>query len=65
MPETQVYSITRTGFSGLCRDSIVIEGEPEQVMKALGDIPHTGDTERLLPRSRRYCGRLEELGILV
>lgn len=61
MPETQVYSITRTGFSGLCRDSIVIEGEPEQVMKALGDIPHTGDTERLLPRSRRYCGRLEEL----
>ena len=61
MPETQVFSITRTGFSGLCRDSIVIEGEPEQVMKALGDVPHTGDTERLLARSRRYCGRVEEL----
>ena len=61
MPETQVYSITRTGFSGLCRESFVIEGEPEQVMKALGDVPHTGDTERLLTRSRRYSGKVEEL----
>lgn len=61
MPDTQVYSITRTGFSGLCRDSIVIEGEPEQIMKALGDVPHTGDTENLLNRGRRYCGKVEEL----
>ena len=61
MPDTQVYSITRTGFSGLCRESVVIEGEPEQIMKALGDVPHVGDTEKLLPRSRRYHGKIEEL----
>lgn len=60
MPETEVYSITRTGFSGLNRPSTVIEGEPEQIMKALGDVPCIGDTERLLPRSRHNAGRTEE-----
>lgn len=61
MPETKVFSITRTGFAGLCRESSVIEGDPEQIMKALGDIPHIGDTERILPKSRGYAGRVEEL----
>ncbi len=60
LPETEVFSITRTGFSGLCRRSSVIEGEPEQIMKALGDVPHVGDTERLLARSRHTAGRNEE-----
>lgn len=60
LPETEVFSITRTGFSGLCRKSTVIEGEPEQIMKALGDVPHVGDTERLLNRSRHTAGRDEE-----
>ena len=60
LPETEVFSITRTGFSGLCRKSTVIEGEPEQIMKALGDVPHVGDTERLLARSRHTAGRSEE-----
>ena len=61
MPGTEVFSITRTGFSGLCRKSTVIEGELEQVMKALGDVPHIGDTQGLMQRSRRSAGRLEEL----
>ena len=60
LPDTEVFSITRTGFSGLCRKSTVIEGEPEQIMKALGDVPHVGDTERLLARSRHTAGRCEE-----
>lgn len=60
LPETEVFSITRTGFSGLRRKSTVIEGEPEQIMKSLGDVPHIGDTERLLPRSRHAAGRSEE-----
>lgn len=60
LPDTEVFSITRTGFSGLCRKSTVIEGEPEQIMKALGDVPHVGDTERLLARSRHTAGRNEE-----
>ncbi len=61
MPEVEVFSLTRTGFSGLCRRSHVVEGELEQIMKALGDVPHVGDTERLMPRSRHASGRLEEL----
>ena len=61
MPEVEVFSLTRTGFSGLCRKSHVIEGDLEQIMKALGDVPHVGDTQRLLPRSRHHAGRVEEL----
>ncbi len=61
LPETEVFSITRTGFSGLCRKSHVIEGELEQIMKALGDVPHVGDTERLQPLSRRLAGQVEEM----
>lgn len=60
MPNTEVFSITRSGFSGLNRRSTVIEGDPEQIMKALGDVPTVGDTERLLPRSRHAVGRMEE-----
>ncbi len=60
LPNTEIFSITRTGFSGLCRKSHVIEGELEQVMKALGDVPHVGDTERLLSISRRTEGQIEE-----
>ena len=61
MPQIEVFSITRTGFSGLSRKSNVVEGELEQVMKALGDVPHVGDTERLLSRSRHTAARIEEL----
>ncbi len=60
MPQTEVFSVTRTGFSGLNRKSTVIEGDPEQIMKALGDVPTIGDTERLLPRARHAAGRMEE-----
>lgn len=60
MPEVEVFSITRTGFSGLCRKSTVIEGDLEQIMKALGEIPHLGDTDHLLQHSRKQTGRMEE-----
>lgn len=61
LPQTSVYSLTRTGFSGLNRKSNVVEGELEQIMKALGDVPHVGDTEKLLNRSRRIANQVEEL----
>ncbi len=61
LPQTEVYSVTRSGFSGLSRKSTVIEGELEQIMKALGDVPHVGDAGRLLSFGRQISGRCEEL----
>lgn len=61
MPDTDVFSITRSGFSGLRRSSEVIEGDPEQIMKALGDVRAVGDTLGLLQHARKYAGRMEEL----
>ena len=60
LPGTEVYSITRSGFSGLRRPSFVTEGELEQIMRALDEIPHVGDVVGLLPRARKYAARLHE-----
>lgn len=61
LSDTDVYSLTRTGFSGLRRASEVIEGDLEQIMKAMGDVNAVGDTMGLLTRARKYAGRVEEL----
>ena len=61
MPGTRVFSITRAGFSGLKRSSVVIEGEPEQIVKALDDVPHVGDSAGYHTRGNRYAARVEEL----
>lgn len=58
---TSVFSITRSGFSGLRRPSSLIEGDPEQIMKALDDVPHVGDPLRYLPRSRSIAAQIDEL----
>ena len=57
---TEVYSLTRTGFSGLRRSSVVMEGNLDQMMRALGEIPHMDDVQELLPRARKHAARLEE-----
>lgn len=61
MPDTRVYSITRAGFPGLKRPSVTIEGEPEQVVRALDDVPHVGDHAGYLSQGKRYTARVEEL----
>ncbi len=61
MPGTDVFSITRAGFSGLQRPSCVIEGEPEQIVKALDDVPRVGDPLDYFSASRRFAGKWEEL----
>ncbi|MFI3244534.1 MAG: thiamine pyrophosphate-binding protein [Akkermansia sp.] len=61
LPQTEVFSITRSGFAGLQRDSHVIEGDLEQIMKAVGDIPHLYLEESLMSRSRRLAAGVEEL----
>lgn len=60
LPDTEVFSITRSGFAGLRRPSEVIEGDPEQIMKAMGDISSVGDTMGLIPKSRKVLAHLEE-----
>lgn len=60
MPEIEVFSLSRSGFSGLRRPSVVMEGDLEQIMKALGDVPHVGDVLGLLPRARKVAARMEE-----
>ncbi len=61
LPQTEVFSITRSGFAGLQRESHVIEGDLEQIMKAIGDIPHLFPEEELMSQSRRYSAGVEEL----
>lgn len=61
MPKVDVYSVTRSGFAGLRRPSHVFEGDIEQIMQALGDIPRRHDPTGLLTLSRRRAAHLEEL----
>lgn len=61
MPKVEVYSVSRTGFAGLRRPSHVFEGDIEQIMQALGDIPRRHDPTGLLTLSRRRAARIEEL----
>ncbi len=61
IPQTNVFSITRAGFSGLQRPSCVIEGEPEQIVKALDDVVRVGDPYDYFSASRKNSGLREEL----
>ncbi len=61
MPQTEVFSVTRSGFAGLQRESHVIEGDLEQIMKAVGDIPHLYPERELMALSRQYSAKVEEL----
>lgn len=61
LPDTEVFSLTRTGLPGLARPSHVIEGDMEQIMRALGDVPHLGDTTDLRKLSHRREALIEEL----
>lgn len=60
-PEIEVLSVTRTGFSGLARDSRVIAGRVCDVIRGMGEAPVIGDVLDLLPASLRREGCLEEL----
>ncbi len=61
IPRTEVFSITRTGFSGLARPSHVITGDLEAVLHALGDIDTVGDVNGLRAMNKRRIAAMEEL----
>lgn len=61
LPQVEVLSISRSGFSGLARESIVIKGRVHEVVKGMGEPPAIGDVLDLERGSAKRRGRLEEL----
>ena len=61
IPSTEVFSITRTGFSGLARPSSVVTGDLDAVLRALGDVDSIGDVNGLRAMNKRRKAQLEEL----
>jgi len=61
MPEVNVVSISRTGYSGLARESAVITGGISRCVRALGEVSSVGDSMDHLVISKRKRGRIAEL----
>lgn len=61
MPEVDVLSVSRTGFSGLARESTVIKGDVGRVLRGLGEVGELGDSLDLLRHSRRRWGQIDQL----
>lgn len=61
MPGVEVWSITRSGFSGLARHSDVIHGEVERVLKAIGEVEPVGDVLDHFEGTGRKNSQIEEL----
>lgn len=61
IPSTEVFSITRTGFSGLARPSAVVTGDLEAILHALGDVDSVGDVNGLRAMNKRKKALMEEL----
>lgn len=61
LPEVEVFSISRSGFSGLARPSEMIHGSLDRVLRGLGEVEEVGDVSDLLPLSRKRRHTLDEL----
>jgi|TARA_B110000908_G_scaffold121796_1_gene142799 2-succinyl-5-enolpyruvyl-6-hydroxy-3-cyclohexene-1-carboxylate synthase len=61
LPDVNVVSISRTGYSGLARESHVIFGEVSRCIRALGETSSVGDSMDHLKISKRKRGRVSEL----
>lgn len=57
---TEVWSITRTGFSGLARPSRVVVGPVQRVIKSLGHQERIGDPLAMLEHTARRAAQIEE-----
>lgn len=60
LPETEVWSITRTGFSGLARESHVVQGLAHRVIKSLGHQERIGDPLEYFLTTARRAAQIEE-----
>jgi len=60
-PDVKVLSVTRTGFSGLARESELIIGRVDDAIRGMGPVGTVGDVQDHLPRSKRRGARIVEL----
>ncbi|MFK7911027.1 MAG: 2-succinyl-5-enolpyruvyl-6-hydroxy-3-cyclohexene-1-carboxylic-acid synthase [Akkermansiaceae bacterium] len=61
LPDVNVVSMSRTGFSGLSRQSVVIHGDLTRLVRALGEVSHAGDSQDFLKLSKKSGGKVTEL----
>jgi 2-succinyl-5-enolpyruvyl-6-hydroxy-3-cyclohexene-1-carboxylate synthase len=61
LPDIKVCSVTRTGFSGLARESEVITGRVDDAIRGLGPVAAIGDVLDHLKLSAKREGALLEL----
>ncbi|NNC89578.1 MAG: hypothetical protein HKN82_14075 [Akkermansiaceae bacterium] len=61
LPDVEVCSLTRTGLPGLARESIVVHGEIDRLLRGMGEVESIGDVDDHLPESARRRARLDEL----
>ena len=61
MPDVKVFSLTRTGITGLQRDSYTSHGEIEQIMKAVGSVSSVFVEPELRQAARKSAAKKEEL----
>ena len=60
-PNVSVWSISRSGLPGLARESRVVRGAVDRVLRALGDVEPAEDALDLLVGASARATRLEEL----
>lgn len=61
LPEVAVFSVSRSGFSGLARESQLVQGGVDRVLRGLGAVEAVGDVLDLLPLSRKRAHTLNEV----
>ncbi len=61
LTDVDVCSITRTGFSGLARESLVLHGRVDQVLRSLGKVQGLGDVLDHFELARKRKAELDEL----
>ncbi len=60
-PEVNVVSMSRTGYSGLARESSVVKGDISRSVKALGEISSVGDSMDHLKLANKRRGKINDL----
>lgn len=60
-PEVEVLNLSRTGFSGLARESETITGSISRIIRGVGEVAEVGDVTDLLKGNGRRAAQIDEL----